>query len=129
MFGALYRLLNVLEDSGLYEIELTKDEEEISLEDMIELLPRIAHEAGYYVGPERKTVATKATSPTALTNEENFFVAEAKLAWPCGGLQLKRQWKILAARFHPDRNASADAAAKFARIKKGYDALVERLGR
>lgn len=130
MFGALYRLLNVLADSGLYDVELTKDEEDVSLEDMLELLPGIAEEAGYYIRPERKAPQTsaKTAQQTPLGKEEKYFVTEAQLTWPCGALQLKRQWKILAARYHPDRNPSTDAAAKFARIRAGYDALLERLG-
>jgi hypothetical protein len=130
MFGCLYRLLNVLDDSGLYEVELSKDESEISLQDMIERLPEIAEEAGYYVGPEHKMAAAapKTAAPLALGKVEQFFVSEAKLAWPCGVLQLKRQWKILAARFHPDRNPNdPDAVGKFRRIKEGYDLLLQRL--
>jgi hypothetical protein len=136
MFGCLYVLLNVLEDSGLYDVELTLDDQTTTVDEVLDELVVIAEEAGYYVGPDVDTgewhlprvEPVEKKTKERFSKAERFFLLEAKLGWPCGALQLKRQWKILAARFHPDRNPSdREAGTKFRLIKEGYDKLARKL--
>jgi len=131
MFGAVYVLLVLLEDSGLYDVELVFDDEETNMHAMRELLTRIAEEAGYYVGPETELgefspLHEPQEQVPKLSAAERFFLDEAKLSWPCAEMQLKRQWKAIASRYHPDKAPEPAAADKFRRNKEGYELLKQR---
>jgi hypothetical protein len=123
MFAALYALLSIGKEGGLYDVEITAEEEAVSIDALLSEIIGRARQVGVELDPD----APSKEPASALSKAERFFLSEAQLSWPADAAAIKKAWKQLAARFHPDKTGGDPLAAqKFHVVREAYDLLLAR---
>ena len=126
VFVALYELFAIGKEAGLYSVEITEEDEPLSIDAMLSKIAALARAAGYELEDDAAKPAVDSAAKK-FSKSELFFLAEAKLTWPASAAAVKKAWKQLAAAFHPDRNpGDLQALQKFRISREAYDKLIAR---
>lgn len=125
MFFALYELFSIGKESALYSLEVVEDDEPVTVDTLLRRIATLAEEAGFdlYGDAPKEPVDSK----EALSKGELFFLTEAELSWPANAAAVKKAWKTLAARYHPDRDPSEEATVRFRIAREAYEKLLARI--